>query len=401
MQVVLLAEAIQPPLTGIGRYAWELAQGLSSEDGVESVSFLAHGRWQTLETLKQRLSEDGVDRKLDSWKFGSLAVFKQKLRVSLGSLQPVALAYESFQQWLGEKSLHRLYGQIGTVVHGPRFFAPPSDLPTIVTFHDLSTFLYPETQPRSRVLRVEEMLKTAIREGFTIITDAQCTANDLVATMGVAANKVHAVHLGVSSSFRPHDLRESESVLARYGLTHGAYTLSVGTAEPRKNLVRLLDAYEALPSDIRSAFPLVLVGGKGWNDGPLLQRIESGIASGWVRTLGYVPKADLPFLYGGARLFVYVSLYEGFGLPIAEAMACGTPVLTSNTSSMPEVAAGAALLVNPNDTEEIRAGLRQALQDDDWRADAVRQGLVRAPELSWGKTVAETIAVYRKMLRGK
>jgi alpha-1,3-rhamnosyl/mannosyltransferase len=401
MQVVLLSEAIQPPLTGVGRYAWELAQGLSSDDGVESVSFLAHGRWQTLEILKQRLSEEGVNPKLDSWKFGSLAVFKQKLRVSLGSLQPVALAYESLQQWLGEKSLHRLYGQMGTVVHGPCFFAPPSDLPTVVTFHDLSTFLYPETQPSSRVLRVEVMLKTAIREGFTIITDAQCTANDLVATMGVAANKVHAVHLGVSSSFRPHDMGESEPVLARYGLAHGTYTLSVGTAEPRKNLVRLLDAYEALASDIRSAFPLVLVGGKGWNDSHLLRRIERGIASGWVQTLGYVPEDDLPFLYGGARLFVYVSLYEGFGLPIAEAMACGAPVITSNTSSMPEVAASAALLVNPFDTDEISKELARGLIDNEWRSNAKIKGLKRASELTWTNTVSETLNVYHKILNDK
>ncbi len=401
MQIVLLAEAIQPPLTGIGRYAWELAQGLRNERSVERTAFISSGRWVSYEALAGNLSrsEHGVG---EQGRFSRhLSALKNRLKDRLREFHAIAPAFEKSRQLVCGARLLRLKGQPDTVVHGPNYFASPSDFPTVVTFHDLSTFLYPETHPRSRVLRVEVMLKTAIREGFTIITDAQCTANDLVATMGVAANKVHAVHLGVSSSFRPLDVRESEPVLARYGLTHGAYTLSVGTAEPRKNLVRLLDAYEALPSDIRSAFPLVLVGGKGWNDGPLLQRIERGIASGWVRTSGYVPEADLPFLYGGARLFVYVSVYEGFGLPIAEAMACGTPVLTSNTSSMPEVAAGAALLVNPNDTEEIREGLRQALQDDDWRAEAARQGLVRASELSWGKTVAETIAVYRKMLRGK
>jgi glycosyltransferase involved in cell wall biosynthesis len=114
-----------------------------------------------------------------------------------------------------------------------------------------------------------------------------------------------------------------------------------------------------------------------------------------------VPETDLPYLYGGARLFVYVSLYEGFGLPIAEAMACGTPVLASNTSSMPEVAAGAALLVNPIDIDEIRSGLRQALEDNDWQQQASQLGLIRAAELSWGATVKNTVAVYSQILKEK
>lgn len=398
MRVVLLAESIQPPLTGIGRYAWELAQGLGASADIEEASFLSSRHWVSQDELRCRLSVAPKRQVADARSLLHLGALKQRLKSGLASIPSIATKYEKLRQIVGYARLMRMQSQLHTVVHGPNYFAPPSDFPTAVTIHDLSTFLFPETHPASRVRRVEVMLKTAIREGFTIITDAQCTANDLVTTVGVAANKIHVVHLGVSSSFRLHSPTELRSVLARYELTHGAYTLSVGTAEPRKNLVRLLDAYEALPTSVRGIYPLVLVGGKGWNDGPLIQRIERGMADGWVRNLGYVQEADLPFLYGGARLFAYVSLYEGFGLPVAEAMACGTPVVTSNTSSMPEVAAGAALLVNPNDTEQIKECLLKALQDDDWRAGATQQGLIRASELSWSKTVADTIAVYRNML---
>lgn len=400
LRTVLLTETIHPPLAGIGRYAWELAAGLAQQAEAVDVQLLAWGRWHTLEDLQAKVhaAQQGQPSDTLAGKAGPGPRFKGTLKAWLGKQPAVATGYEALRSHLNQRALREMPTTVPTIVHGPDYFAPGSSMPTAVTIHDLSVLLYPQTQPATRVRRFEQLIERAIRSGFTIFTDAQSVANELIAQTGVAAHRVMPVHLGVSQDFRVLAPRACMDVLHGHGLTHGAYVLSVGTAEPRKNLVRLLDAYELLPASNRHLCPLVLAGGKGWNDEALLQRIERAKTAGWLRTLGYVSEAHLPALYAGARLFAYVSLYEGFGLPVAEAMACGTPVITSNCSSMPEVAAGAALLVNPLDVEAISLGLQRSMEDETWRQQARERGLARAAELTWGQTVAATLAVYRKML---
>ena len=170
---------------------------------------------------------------------------------------------------------------------------------------------------------------------------------ELLQEFNLSEDKVQAIPLGVDQVYHPRPLSEIEDVLAQYGLQAQGYSLFVSTIEPRKNLSNLIAAYSKLPSAMRQRWPLVLVGGKGWNSDEIHAQIEQATAQSWLKYLGYVPQAHLPLLYAGARLFTYPSLYEGFGLPIAEAMASGVPVLTSNCSSMPEVAGTAALLVEP------------------------------------------------------
>lgn len=400
LRTVLITETLHPPLTGIGRYAWELAAGLIQHDDDVELRLLALGRWLTMDNLRLqvRAAQQGQSGTASVQRPGTSQHFKSALKAWLGKQPTVARSYEASRSLLNRRAVQKLPADVPTVVHGPDYFAPVSGLPTAVTIHDLSVLLYPATQPATRVRRFERLIQRADQARFTILTDAQSVADELVAHTGISREQVFPVHLGVSSHFRRMRSDEIAGVLELYGLQHDGYVLSVGTAEPRKNLVRLLDAYENLPHKLRAHFPLVLAGGKGWNDEALLQRIERAQAAGWVRALGYVPEAHLPALYSGARLFAYVSLYEGFGLPVAEAMACGTPVLTSNCSSMPEVAAGAALHVNPLDVEEIRMGLQRGLEDETWRLEARQRGLTRAAELTWDHTVASTLAVYRKMV---
>lgn len=399
LRAVLLTETIRPPLAGIGRYAWELAAGLGRTDGVD-LRLLAWGRWQSMAALHEQvaLAQNGQSASETAAPASLTNQLKRQLKGWLGIQPGVAALYEATRSHLNRRALRGLGHDKPAIVHGPDYFAPASDLPTAVTIHDLSVLLYPQTQPPARVARFEKLIDRAVRSGFMILTDAQSVASELVTHTGIQTNRVQPIHLGVSREFYPRASADCEDVLSRYGLTPGSYVLSVGTAEPRKNQVRLLDAYESLPLEVKRRYPLVLAGGKGWNDDALLQRTERAKAAGWLHTLGYVAEADLPALYSGARLFAYVSLYEGFGLPVAEAMACGTPVMTSDCSSMPEVAAGAALLVNPLDVEAITAGLRRGLDDEPWRARARERGLARAAELSWDNTVAATLAVYRKML---
>lgn len=181
------------------------------------------------------------------------------------------------------------------------------------------------------------------------------------------------------------------------GLQAGHYALFVGTVEPRKNVERLVQAYGLLPMDLRRACPLVIAGGQGWNSESVHARMARAQDEGWLRYMAFVDQRWLPALYAGARLMAYPSLYEGFGLPIIEAMASGTPVLTSTTSCMPEVADGAARLVDPHDVEAIAHALLECLDDEVWQAGARAQGLQRAARLSWDRCAEETIQVYKHL----
>lgn len=400
LRAVLLTETIRPPLAGIGRYAWELAAGLGQAEGVD-LKLLSWGRWQAMPALREQVARAQLGQEAGNKGLPRASLAhrtKRHLKGWLGRQPSVAALYEAARAQLDSRALRSLEKARPTIVHGPDYFAPVSDYPTAVTIHDLSVLLYPKTQPTTRVARFERLIDRAVQSGFYVLTDAQSVADELIEHTGINPDRVHPIHLGVSPAFIPRNSVDCMDVLNGLELTPGSYVLSVGTAEPRKNQIQLLDAYELLPQQTRHRYPLVLAGGKGWNEEALLQRIEKSKAAGWLHTLGYVPEADLPALYAGARLFAYVSLYEGFGLPVAEAMACGTPVITSDCSSMPEVAAGAALLVNPLDVDAIAAGLRRGLEDEPWREQARARGLARAAELSWSTTVNATLAVYSKML---
>jgi alpha-1,3-rhamnosyl/mannosyltransferase len=242
-------------------------------------------------------------------------------------------------------------------------------------------------------------LPDTLRRADFLITDAESVRQEVIRHFDWPADRIQAVPLGVSNVFYPRQAQDVDPVLQPYGLLTGCYTLCVGTVEPRKNLTRLLCAYELLPIALRQRWPLVLAGARGWQSGEIHDRIGKGVACGWVRYLEYVPQEDLPFLYAGARLFAYPSLYEGFGLPPLEAMASGVPVVTSDVSSLPEVVGDAALMVNPLDVGALSAALSRGLEDEIWRASGVRLGLERAARLTWAKCIDKTVTIYGEILR--
>jgi glycosyltransferase involved in cell wall biosynthesis len=282
--------------------------------------------------------------------------------------------------------------------HEPTYLLLGERLPAVVTVHDLSFLHYPGTHPAGRVRILENRLPRSLTVARAVITDSLAVREEIIAHYRVHPEKVHAIPLGVSPRFRPRSPAELEPVMRRFQLTAGAYLLSVGTLEPRKNLVRTVRAYSSLPPDLRKRFPLVIVGAVGWHESSIVAELEPLERSGEARLLSYVDEDSLTLLYAGARGVIYPSLYEGFGLPIAEAMASGAPTLTSNVGCMRELAEGAALLVDPMDVAAIAQGLRRLLEDNAERVRLRAAGLERARELSWERCAERTLQVYREAL---
>lgn len=263
----------------------------------------------------------------------------------------------------------------------------------VATVHDLSFLLYPEAFRPGQRLYQRVMARWTARHADRVIAVSQSTRADVVRLFGVAAERVVVVPNGVDSSFRPLPPAEVEAFRQQRGLPE-RFLLSVATMEPRKNIPRLLQALARLPE----APPLILCGGKGWYYEEIYATIERLELAGRVHLPGFIPQGDLPFWYNAATWFVYPSLYEGFGLPALEALACGTPAIVSRTSSLPEVVGDAALLIDPHDVDFLTAALAHALQAPDVAARLRQAGPAQAARFSWQRTATETAAVYQQLL---
>ena len=394
IDLILGADALAPPLTGIGRYSYELARQLRHHPNVARLRYFSLGRWvadpiDALTELQQRSSVPGRLLATDS-----KPPLMSRVRSTLAANRTAVRIYQALIPSLARWQLR---GESQAIFHSPNYLVPPFPGRTVNTVHDLSHVLYPEFHPQARVDFMNLAFDASLKHTTHVITDTETVRQEFIQHFGWAADRVSAIGLGMDAAFHPRSEAELAPVLAKHGLKPRQYTLYVGTIEPRKNTLRLLQAYEQLDPALRRAYPLVLAGGKGWKSEDVHRQMERAAQQGWLHYLSYVDQADLPLLYAGARLFAYPSLYEGFGLPIVEAMASGTPVLTSNASCMPEVAGGAAALVNPLDVDAIRQSIEAHLTDDAWLKVAQAHGLMRAKEYSWGHCVEQTLSVYQSL----
>ena len=253
----------------------------------------------------------------------------------------------------------------------------------IVTVHDIIPILYPQYHPLKRALYFKYFLKPLLKKADKIISVSEATKKDLVGKLNIEERKIKVIHLGVSEKFKP---TEDISVLKKYGINKN-YIFFLGTIEPRKNVQRLIEAYNKLECEDK----LVIAGGKGWGE-EVTSNNENIVFT------SYVDEKDLPALYSHATLFVYPSLYEGFGLPVLEAMACGTPVITSNISSLQEVSGNAAVLCDPMNVEDIKDKIRLVLDDNQLQESLRVKGLERATKFNWEKCARETEKVYEELL---
>jgi glycosyltransferase involved in cell wall biosynthesis len=278
---------------------------------------------------------------------------------------------------------------------GPNYFGVFDDsFRTVITVHDLVYQRFPQDTDPFMLRHLTRALERDAGRAAAILADSEATRRDVIELLGVPAAKVHTVLCGVGEAFRPADdpaVRERARRL--YGLPE-RFLLFVGTVEPRKNLVRLVTAFDALAAAPSFRHGLVIVGGKGWKDRAIRAALGESRAVSRIVLTGHVPGADLPVLYSLADALVIPSLYEGFGLPVLEAMACGTAVVTSNVSSLPEVAGGAAVLVDPTSAEDIARGMRSAIEDDSLREDLRRRGLARAKEFTWERAARRCLDIF-------
>lgn len=283
------------------------------------------------------------------------------------------------------------------VVHLTNYAAPLfKEFPTVMNLHDMTLHLFPELHPLRRRLTRPLMLGVA-RRADALITDSESARRDVLRLLKVPPDRLHLIPAAPAPEFRPIEDRDYlESVRRRYHLPE-RFILFVGTIEPRKNLPRLMAAVAEIRRRLSNPPHLVLVGALGWGVRDLTHGIESLGLQESILLPGYVPYPDLPAFYNLCEVFVYPSLYEGFGLPVLEAMACGAPAVTSNDSSLGEIAGSAAALVDPRDTEALTQSLERLLTEADWREELRRRGLKRAAEFSWERTAREVLALYSRV----
>ena len=383
MKVILSVDSVKFPLTGIGRYTYELAQQLQLQPSFELLLF-ANGQ------IVRELPAHGSEEKDHTIKSNLTGLLKSRLRKS-------NIAVKTYQMINDIRSKSTLQLHEHSIFHGPNFYLPKFSGSSVATFHDLSVFTHSQYHPSERVRFMKRELNFTLQRASVLITDSEYTKRELANYFGYPLEKIHAIPLANSEQFKPRVRVESNAVLSKYGLSHGNYTLFAGTIEPRKNIDGLLDAFALLPEATRQQYPLVLIGFHGWQSDKIHARIENAVAAGWAYYFGYVSNDDIPYLFSGARLFVFPSHYEGFGLPVLEAMASGVPVVCSNTSSLPEVVGDAALMCESTDIDSLHQHIVRGVEDEHWRALAIQNGLNQSKQFSWQRCAAETIAVYRSL----
>lgn len=268
---------------------------------------------------------------------------------------------------------------------------------SVVTFHDMTFFLYPHLHTRSKRIFFPSAIRLSARLADALIAVSENTKNDAIRLLGVPGDKITAIPHGVGEEFHPiTDARLLDDIRLKFSLPQD-FILNVGVVEPRKNLTLLLKSYQQLHSQGIS-LPLVIVGGLGWMYEDVFRQVESLGIKEQVYFTGYVPDHDLPIIYNLARVFVYPSIYEGFGLPPLEAMACGTPVITTAVSSMPEHVADAGILIPPQDENALTNALQKLINDSTLQEELSSKGPERASQFTWKRTAQETIKVYQSVL---
>ncbi|CAH7046887.1 Glycosyl transferase [Vibrio chagasii] len=385
-KLLINVSPIRVPLTGIGYYTLNILSELLSRD--VDVIGIRNGKLLTPELLVELVSQFQNPMSNDK----SLSSKKRLIVEFLRAIPGVYQLKNHLLSLRAQKQLKDLVNQ-GYVYFEPSFVPFDYEGVTITTVHDLSFLSHPSFHPSTRVSYLTNKMQSSITKSDHIVVDSDFILKELHDFFPDSKDKSSTLYLGVADSFKPYAKDECDELLRSLKIKHNHFVLSVATLEPRKNLSKLIDAYKLLPSSVRNQYPLVLVGDQGWKNIELMNNAKELVERGQIIFTGYVADDDLKHLYASAAAFVYPSLYEGFGLPVIEAMASGAPVITSDIGATAEVAASGALLVNPCDEVAISKAILRLIQCPGDKANLSKCGIERASTFKWPNTVEQLLEI--------
>jgi alpha-1,3-rhamnosyl/mannosyltransferase len=284
--------------------------------------------------------------------------------------------------------------------HEPNFIPFSCQCPTVVTIHDLSVLVHPEWHPADRVAYFEKHFARGLTQAIHFLAISEFGRQEIIRTLGISAERITRTYMGIRRGLGPLPSEQVAHVLSALGLPE-KYLLYLGTIEPRKNILRLMRAYCALPQRIRSQWPLLMVGGWGWNTQESADYFQSHARHQGVIHIGYVKDRYLPAVYNGARALIYPTLYEGFGLPPLEMMACGGAVIASKAGALVETIGAQANLVEPEDECGWITAMTRIIDDEDWWNLLKQNATQTAKPFTWEACAADTLAVYRSILKSR
>lgn len=386
IKILINVYALRIPLTGIGYYTLNIVQELLDND-IELVA-IKNGMLLDREAIIKLLSSLSTINETNK----NNSKFKMIVIKCIQKIPNIYLFKKKLSEFISKGFLKQL-SEANYVYIEPNFIPLKYNGHAITIIHDLSFVTHPEFHPKGRVNYLMREINTGIKNSTHVMVDSYFILEQLHKTYPLSMGKSSAVHLGVDSKFKKYESTECKGVLERFNLNYKSFILSVATLEPRKNLTRLVEAYSRLPEDIRVRTPLVLAGGYGWKNDELFDTAELLINLNQIIFTGYLSDDELTHLYSSANVFAYPSLYEGFGLPVIEAMASGTPVLTSNISATAEIAGNAAVLIEPYSVNDIYINLEKLLIDPKLREDHAARGLEQVKKFKWKYTTAKILEI--------
>lgn len=375
------------PLTGIGHYTRNLGLLLEQDSRVDSLLLFAHGKFFSNELLKQAATSNSNAPPRQS--------ILSHVRSSLSSSTSMVSLY---QQIMPFAERWRLRHHKDAIFHSPNFLMPAFSGKTVVTIHDLSTLIFPDFHPQARVNFVNKTITSACQKADLIVTDSEFVRNEVIQRYKLEPERIVSQHLGAQEHFKPRTSEQCANSLIKNNLAYKEFFLFVSTLEPRKNLLRILQAYKQYRQECPDGYPLLLVGGSGWQQTSFKDLLVELMDKGWVQSLGYVSDQHLAILFSAARALLFPSIYEGFGLPVLEAMQSGTAVLTSENSSMSEITESAGILVNPLNVEDIAAGIHTLHSNTNIVTALETAGLKRSKAFSWKACSDNMIKHYQNLV---
>jgi alpha-1,3-rhamnosyl/mannosyltransferase len=392
MRVIINQQTALGFRTGVGHYTAQLLESLRRQAGDNEIAAFPDGclwwagkAWSRIRPYLEAGTEPPARnrcalRRGTDWIRGrALYGFRRSGRTLVGRSFRAACAKQSFD----------LY-------HEPNFIPHASDCPTVATLHDLSVLVHPEWHSAERVAYFETHFQRAVGQCAHFLVVSDFTRREVMRMLNIPAEKVTRTYNGIRPGLRPMAAAEVAPILRQLGLP-AQYLLYLGTLEPRKNILTLLRAYCALPSAVRTAWPLLLVGGWGWKTAAIADYLLNEGRHRGIIHLGYVPEQYLSAIYNGARALVYPSFYEGFGFPPIEMMACGGAVLTSTAGALVETVGARAHMVDPDDLDGWRAALFRVVRDQDWWQSLRRGTTLLARQFTWERCGADTLEVYHSL----